>query len=40
MKSQKLTWLVRSEKPQTIMLRLESANAWSDSAEIQLGGAQ
>jgi hypothetical protein len=40
LKSQKLTWLVRSEKPQTVRLKLESANAWSDSAEIRLGGAQ
>jgi hypothetical protein len=40
LKSQKLTWLVRSEKPQTVQLKLESANAWDDSAEIRLGGAQ
>jgi hypothetical protein len=40
LKSQKLTWLVRSERPQTIQLKLESANAWDDSAEIRLGGAQ
>lgn len=40
MKSQKLTWLVRSEKPQTLQLKIESANAWGDSAEIRLGGAQ
>jgi len=40
MKSRKLTWLVRSEQPQTLLLKLESANAWSDSAEVRLGGAQ
>jgi len=40
MKSRKLTWLVQSEKPQTLLLRLESANAGGDSAEIRLGGAQ
>jgi hypothetical protein len=40
LKSLKLTWLVRSEKPQTLQLKLESANAWGDSAEIQLGGAR
>jgi hypothetical protein len=40
LKSLKLSWLVRSEKPQTLQLKIESANAWGDSAEIQLGGAQ
>lgn len=39
-KSRKLTWLVRSEKPQTLQLKLESVNAWGDSAEVRLGGAQ
>jgi hypothetical protein len=40
MKSRKLIWLVQSEKPQTLRLTLESANAGSDSAEVRLGGAQ
>ncbi len=40
MKSQKLTWLIQSERPQTLRLTLESANAWNDSAEVRLGGAQ
>ncbi len=40
LKSQKLIWLVRSEKPQTLQIKLESANAWDDSAEIRLGGVQ
>jgi hypothetical protein len=40
MKSQKLTWLVRAERPQTLQLKLESANAGGDSAEIRLGGDQ
>jgi hypothetical protein len=40
MKSMKLTWLIQSEKPQTLRLTLESANAWNDSAEVRLGGAQ
>ncbi len=40
MKNRKLTWLLRSEKSQTLRLKLESANAWSDSVEIPLGGAQ
>jgi hypothetical protein len=40
MKSVKLTWLIRSEKPQALPLILESPNAWSDSAEVRLGGAR
>lgn len=40
MKSMKLTWLIQSEKPQTLRLTLESANAWNDSAEVRLGDAQ
>ena len=40
MKSRKLTWLLQSEKPQTLRLTLESANAGNDSAEVRLGGAQ
>ena len=40
MKSVKLTWLIQSEKSQSLPLTLESANAWSDSAEVRLGGAR
>jgi hypothetical protein len=39
-KSVKLTWLVQSEKPQTLPLTLESPNAWSDTAEVRLGGVR
>ncbi len=40
LKSVKLTWLIQSAKPQTLPLALESANAWSDSAEVRLGGSR
>jgi hypothetical protein len=39
-KSVKLTWLVQSEKPQALPLTLTSPNAWSDAAEVRLGGAR
>ena len=39
-KSVKLTWLIQSDKPQALALRLESPNAWADSAEVRLGGAR
>jgi hypothetical protein len=39
-KSAKLTWLIQSDKPQALPLTLESPNAWTDSAEVQLGGAR
>jgi hypothetical protein len=40
LKSAKLTWLIQSAKPQSLSLTLESANAWSDAAEVRLGGAR
>jgi hypothetical protein len=39
-KSVKLTWLVQAAKPAVVDVLLESANAWSDAAQIKLGGAQ
>ena len=39
-KSVKLTWLVQSARPMVVDVLLESANAGSDAAQIQLGGAQ
>jgi hypothetical protein len=40
MKSLKLKYLIQSEKPQALQLKLESANAGGDSAEVRLGGVQ
>jgi hypothetical protein len=35
----KLTWIVKTEKPQTITARIESKNAGSDSQQIRIGGS-
>ncbi len=40
LQSVKLTWLIQSEKPRMLSLKLESTNAWRDEAEIRLGGAR
>ncbi|MCU0290444.1 MAG: hypothetical protein MUF10_00420 [Thermoanaerobaculaceae bacterium] len=39
-KATKLTWLVRADRPGTVTVRLESANAWGDAAEVKVGGAR
>jgi len=39
-KSVKVVWLLQAEKAASVDIRVESANAWSASAQVQLGGAQ
>ena len=39
-KAIELTWLIQSEKPSTIDIAAESANAWNDTVQIRLGGAR
>jgi hypothetical protein len=39
-RSVKLTWWIQSDKPQTLPLTIESPNAWTDSAEVRLGGVR
>lgn len=39
-KATKLTWLVRADRTAVVTVRLESANAWGDAAEVTVGGAR
>jgi len=39
-KTQKFSWLVRSPEKSTIMIKLETAHAWNDATEVNLGGSK
>lgn len=40
LEARKVTWLIRAGTPQTVKVKAETRNAWSDTAEIRVGGAQ
>lgn len=39
-KATKLTWLVQADRTEVIGVALESASAWNDAAEVNVGGAR
>ena len=39
-KNTKLHWLIQSESPVTLNVKLESKSAWSDNTQIKLGGSK